>query len=119
MKTGISLHALEDYRPDSAASPSSTSPSSSNAAGKPRSVSRRAMPYVLARGVPLTPPADWQQKLFRDPPEKLSAKLYETDLRKPARMGAQRDMTGAGVTKGAWGVVFFCRVTKILPKEAT
>ncbi len=44
------------------------------------------------------------EKLFRDPPEKLSAKLYETDSRKPAQMGAQRASRVVGGGRPPWGV---------------
>ncbi len=42
--------------------------------------------------------------LFRDPPEKLAAKLYETDLRKAAEMGAQPVSSVGRVVGGPGGL---------------
>jgi len=88
------LRAGRGYHADPAASPSSASPSSSNAAGKPRSVSRGSPRRTCSLGASPLHHQPTGKNLFRDRPEKLSAKLYETDLRKRARPDAQRDSRG-------------------------
>ena len=71
--------------------------------GTGRFVQRRAVHARSER--PLPPLAGLARELFRDPPEKLSAKLYESELRKPAQMGAQPLSRGWGEVGPPGGLV--------------